>query len=142
MFEGADAYDGIVTPFPFRPRRRHGVGGWAVVIVAACVFFAGMLWAAMAWAQSPSRPTNVTAATVTNSSTQMVPAHQRQYLAILNQSSTATIACNFGGTAAINTAGSFTLAPLGGFVWDNAIIPSNAINCISSVASSPATIQE
>jgi hypothetical protein len=80
-----------------------------------------------------------TAKTVTNSSTQMLGAAARSYLSIDNASSTATIACAFGGTAALNTAGSYTIGPNQTRVWSPGTAPQTAVNCISSAASSPAT---
>lgn len=84
---------------------------------------------------------SVAAATITNSSTQVLAAASRKLLAIDNESATATIACNFGGTAAINTAGNFTIPPNFTRVWSSYPVPAEAVNCISSVASSPATVE-
>jgi len=81
------------------------------------------------------------AATITNTSAQVVAAASRQFLVIDNESTTATIACNFGGTAAINTAGSFTIPPGSTRTWASYPVPADTVNCISSVASSPATIE-
>lgn len=81
------------------------------------------------------------AATITNSSTQALAASAtRGFLDIKNESSTATIACRLGGTAALNTAGSLTIPPNWHYSWDGNFVPSDAVNCISSAASSPATI--
>jgi len=96
--------------------------------------------AAPAFAQTTSRPVNKVAVTVTGTSATKLTANQRQYLAILNDSTADTVACNFGGTAVVNGAGSQTLPPLAGFVWDNGLIPSDAINCISSGTSTAVTI--
>lgn len=80
------------------------------------------------------------AKTVTSSSTQMLAAGvATKFLQINNESTTATIACNFGGTAALNTAGSITLPPGWTATWDGTFIPDDAINCISSAATSAAT---
>ncbi len=82
------------------------------------------------------------AVTVGNTSGLALANGVRMYLALLNEDSAKTIACNLGGTAAINTAGSITLAPNGGgFVFDSQNgIPSDAINCIASSASGALTI--
>jgi len=93
-------------------------------------------------AGTPSAVTGtVSAATITNASTTVVAAATRRFLLIENESSTATIACNFGGTAAINTAGSFTILPNTNRKWSDYPVPAEALNCISSVASSPATVE-
>lgn len=84
---------------------------------------------------------SVTGPTITSSSAQALASGNRRFLYIGNESTTATIACNFGGTAAINTAGNFTIPPGNGRTWSATFIPSEAVNCISSAATSPATIQ-
>lgn len=89
----------------------------------------------------------ITAATVTNASATMVAASTgpRVFVAITNESATATIACNFGGTAVANTAGNYTLGPGTTRTWgpgtEEYPVPGGAINCISSAATSPATIE-
>jgi hypothetical protein len=89
----------------------------------------------------------LTAATVTNSSTQMIAGSQgpRVFLSIDNESGTATISCNItGGTAAANTAGSYTIGPGLTRIWEGSQqspLIGGAVNCISSAASSPATIE-
>lgn len=72
----------------------------------------------------------------------------RWYVRISNESATATISCNFGGTAVINSGGSFTLLPNTYKDWsDFAQQPnfratiSQQINCIASAASTPVTIE-
>jgi hypothetical protein len=89
-----------------------------------------------------SRPMVKTAVTVTGSSAKALNGHTRNYLAILNESATDTIACNFGSTAVVNGAGSQTIGPLAGFVWDGLFIPSDQINCISSGTSTAVTFYE
>lgn len=84
----------------------------------------------------------VTAATVGVSSAQALAAGTRKYLFIQNVSATASIACRAdGGTAALNTAGSFMLPPLASKVWEGSATPNAAITCIASAASTPATIE-
>lgn len=108
------------------------------------------LCAALAW--SCRLPTaeagGVTAVTIGTSSAQALAAPTNQgwrFLVIDNESTTATIACTFDGTAAINTAGSFTIPPESSSGTNRLILGPfaatihNAIDCIAS-ASAPATI--
>jgi hypothetical protein len=62
------------------------------------------------------------------------------FLDIINDSATASMACSFGGTAIINGAGSITLGPLGHRSWEGSFVPSDAVNCIASAGSTPATV--
>ncbi len=68
----------------------------------------------------------------------------RKYLALLNQSSTATISCTIDGTTAVlNAAGTITLLPYAGYVFDNTgFVPNTAITCIASAADTPLTLIE
>lgn len=84
---------------------------------------------------------STTGPTITSTSGQALATGSRRFLYIGNESTTATIACNFGGTAIINTAGNYTIPPNAGRTWDGTFVPSEAVNCISSAATSPATIQ-
>lgn len=85
---------------------------------------------------------STTAVTVTSTSGQaLAAAVTRRFLYIGNESTTATIACNLGGTAILNTAGNYTIPPNTGRTWDGTFIPSDAVNCISSAATSPATVE-
>lgn len=93
-----------------------------------------------------SVPTNgtggVTAVTVGTSSAQAVAAATRTArLAIQNVSASASIACSLGGTAALNTAGSFMIAP-GQLLTlsDPVYVPGDALNCIASAAGTPAMV--
>jgi hypothetical protein len=122
-------------------------------------FLCGLLIAAPAWAQettfgatnSRNAPTmipasttgSVTAATIGVAHAQVLAAaaNGRRLLAIANQSATATIACSAGGTAALNTAGSYTIPPLNILTWNGTSVPADAIDCISDTASTPATFQ-
>ena len=64
----------------------------------------------------------------------------RHYLRIKNEHATASMAVNFGGTAALNTAGNFTITAGNSIEWTH---PSDsAVNAIGAVASLPATIEE
>lgn len=107
---------------------------------------AGLVLGAAALAATGS-PRTITAVTVTNLSTQALAASNgpRLYLSINNESATATIACNFGGTAVANTAGNYTIGPASTRTWGpvdrESPLNGAAINCISSAATSPATIE-
>lgn len=84
----------------------------------------------------------VTAPTVGVSSAQALAAGTRKYLFMQNVSASASIACRTdGGTAALNTAGSFMLPPLASRTWEGSATPNAAITCIASAASTPATIE-
>lgn len=92
----------------------------------------------------PSGPITVIAASVGVSSAQVAAAatKRRMLVAIDNESSTATIACAFGATAALNTAGSFTITAGATRIWGNpGFVPTDAINCIASGASTPVTVE-
>lgn len=106
----------------------------------------GILKTAATISAATLTPTNSSgsfaAATITNSSVQYVAAAAAHtILDIKNESTTATIACAFGATAAINTAGSYTIPPGWHRSWEGSYVPSDAVNCISSAATSPATIE-
>lgn len=89
----------------------------------------------------------ITPVTVTSASAQALAASvgPRTYLAIDNESTTADIACSFGGAAALNTAGSYTIPAGATRVWGpvgvGRPLSGAAINCISGATSSPATIE-
>ena len=84
---------------------------------------------------------SVSAATITSTSAQVLAGASRKLLAIDNESLTASIACAFGATAVLNTAGSFTIPAGSTRTWSAYPVPADAVNCISSVASSPATVE-
>jgi len=91
-------------------------------------------------------PTNttvtVTPVTVGVASAQALAASTAtKYLFIQNVSTTANIACNFGGTAALNTAGSFMLVPNQSRTFEGSFVPSTVLNCIASAAATPLTIE-
>jgi hypothetical protein len=100
---------------------------------------------AVAAVTPPGVTGTISALTVTNTATAVAKypgGYQVTLLAIDNESTTATIACAFGATtAATNTAGSFTMPPQTTRVWSSYPIPTEAMNCISSASSSPATIE-
>lgn len=92
----------------------------------------------------PSSTTGSAAAvTVGTSSAQALPpaALSRRFLAIDNESPTATVACAFGAAAAISSAGSFTIPPQNTRTWDGTFVPSDAVNCIASAGATPVTIE-
>ena len=92
---------------------------------------------------------SIVSATIGATSAQAVaaaPGGQRVFLSIDNESTTATIACSFGGTAAINTAGSYTIPPGNTRTWtapsaNTYPLNPSAINCIATAGSTPATIE-
>lgn len=90
-----------------------------------------------------STPGSFSAVTVGVSSAQALAAvYARHYLHIWNDSTTATIACNLGGAAVINGAGSITIPPGMDNSWDGAaFVPPDQVNCIASSASTPVTIE-
>jgi hypothetical protein len=97
-----------------------------------------------------SGPANVTAVTAGIASAVVSAAHQRRYLAISNQSTTATVYVAFNVPAvAAPTAGQLTLLPIttppgvSSVVWDgSAFVPANSINIIASAAATPVTVIE
>lgn len=108
--------------------------GWAALGIAliACGAYAG--------------GRTLTAVTVGASSTQAIATSvgPRLFLSIDNESATATIACSFGGTAALNTAGSYTILPQATRTWTgtaNSSLLGSAVNCIASAGSTPATFE-
>lgn len=112
-------------------------------IALACALSAACLAsAAEAYQERATTP-----ATVTNSASEMLPAYAgpRTFLSVSNESETATIACRIGGTPDFHAAGSYTLAPGQSIQWGPTgtqfPVPGGAVNCISSEASSPATIE-
>lgn len=92
-----------------------------------------------------STPTNASgaysSATVGTSSAQVLAASTaKTLLDIVNESTTATIACALGATAVINGAGSITIPPGWHRSWEGSFVPSDAVNCIASGASTPISI--
>lgn len=86
----------------------------------------------------------VTAVTVTNTSAQAIASNNsRSGIIFHNPSATASIALTptSFGAAALNTAGSITIGPLGSITLTD-VRNVDAWNAISSVASSPLTVFE
>ena len=105
-----------------------------------------LFWPSVALAQNlpTSHPATITAVSVGVTSAKALGAAApagRVLLAIDNESASATVACAFGATAALNTAGSFTIPPGVTRVWDDAFIPNDQINCIASAVATPVTIE-
>ena len=103
-----------------------------------------LLLAAPAWASGPTSESVCGA--VTGSASMIAcsqgAAHQRTFLAIDNESASDTIACSFIGTAALNSAGSWTIPPMNTRTWAGSAVPYGAINCISSGTSTPISVEE
>lgn len=61
------------------------------------------------------------------------------WVQVQNTHATNSVACSWGGTAALNASGSFLLAPGQSASWGLASsgVPTNALNCIASAAASP-----
>jgi len=81
----------------------------------------------------------------TSASTVIAAAACKVFCDILNNSATATVCVNVGGTATAPTAGvcpagEITLPPYWHRSWEADYVPSDAISAISSAASTPATV--
>jgi len=65
------------------------------------------------------------------------------HIQVQNTSTSATLACSWGGTAALNSSSSFQLAAGQSALWGAATsgVPSQALNCISSAASTPVYLE-
>jgi hypothetical protein len=98
-------------------------------------------------------PANITALTVGITNLVALPAQNRRYLAILNQSTTAVVYIAFDTpaiAAVAGTAGQITLEPItssgGGqtgfthFEWMGGFVPGNQINLIASAPGTPVTL--
>jgi len=84
---------------------------------------------------------NYAAATIGASSTSVLAsATVRYFLSITNQSAVNNVACNLGGTAVINGAGSIDIPPGWQLVWEGTYVPLDAVNCIASGSSTPITV--
>ncbi len=93
-------------------------------------------------AEPTSGTGSVSACTVgTTSAACAAAATSRVLVAIANESTSATIACSFGGAAALNAAGSWTIPPGDTRSWSGSFVPAEAINCIAGAASTPVTIE-
>lgn len=51
------------------------------------------------------------------------------------------IACSFGGTAALDSAGSWTIPPGETRTWNGSFVPAEAIDCIAGAVATPVTIE-
>lgn len=81
--------------------------------------------------------------TVGTSSTQCLAANSATTHLQLQNNSTATIACTFSGTAALNSSNSFQLSSGQAANWGVATgwVPTAALSCIASSASSPLYVE-
>jgi hypothetical protein len=103
-----------------------------------------LLWASPAEAQiAPGQlPQSVT---ITSTHGSVIPANPTlpyKLAEIFNQSQTDFAYCSWGGTSvAAATAGQYSLAPLSGYIWDQADpAPAGQIlDCVCAAASCPAT---
>jgi hypothetical protein len=79
----------------------------------------------------------------TASATCLAAGVAKSFVQVQNASASASIACAWGATAALNGSGSFQLAAGQGASWGpvTAGIPSGALNCISSAASTPLFVE-
>lgn len=87
-----------------------------------------------------SAAATTTSVSVGVSSAQALAGGTRKYLSLANQSATAVVACALAGTAVLNAAGSLTLPPYSSYTWESSYVPSDAVNCIASAATTPLTI--
>ncbi len=105
-----------------------------------------ILACAPALAQQPvSRAAKVSGQNINTGIPQnVIPSNQgRSYLAILNQSNTASLACAFAPTVAtLNGNKSITLLPNAGYVWDfgSGFVPNDAMSCVASADATPLTV--
>ena len=86
---------------------------------------------------------NAVTAGITSAKALPAAPHTCTLIEIDNESSAASIAACFGSscTAALNTAGSFTIAPGTTRIWSGPYVPADQINIIASAASTPVTIE-
>lgn len=86
--------------------------------------------------------TGSTASLGATSATVLAADLRRTMLLIQLNTAGASVACNPGGTAVLNTAGSVTITGQGSYMNFAAIggVPTNAINCIASGASTSITV--
>jgi hypothetical protein len=88
----------------------------------------------------PAAARNFPGCTVGASSAQCLAASTAiNFLQVQNASPSASVACAFGASAVLNSSGSFQLGPGQSAHWgpETAGVPSGALNCIASAASTP-----
>lgn len=96
----------------------------------------GTIQANVTTANPPQSAFTNTARTVTNASAQVLAANAaREYLLIQNKSASGTIWVCFGAGPATSANG-IAIGPGGFWEW-NANVPTNAVQCIGSLASNP-----
>lgn len=120
----------------------------AAILATAAALSIGHVDKASGQTTCSGTPTAGMACTITNTSSAAVNVPGgASSLSVNNESSTASIACALGNaTAALNTAGSYTIPPGATLLWsldsrNGRQVFAGVLNCISSVATSPATIE-
>ena len=82
-----------------------------------------------------------TSYTVGTTSQKLVKAYvANKFLDIVNNSTTATIYCNFGSDALADGSSSLSIPPLWHRSYEGGVTPYDALYCISSAASTPVSI--
>lgn len=110
---------------------------------SATPFCTGSIGGVNLFAQAASAA-NFPGCTVGTSSAQCLAASTAtQFLQVQNTSVSATVACAWGATAALNSAGSFQLAAGQASSWgpNTAGVRTSALNCIASAASTPVYLE-
>lgn len=93
---------------------------------------------------APRTALTVSGCTVGTSSASCIAASTANvWVQVQNTSASAQIACSWGGTAALNASGSFMLQPGQSATWGvlSSGVPTNALNCIASGASTPLYVE-
>lgn len=87
-------------------------------------------------------PFAATACTVGTGSTQCLAAGVMHSITVQNVSTGANVACTWGGTPALNAAGSIMLSAGQSFTFGPGTsgVPGSILNCIASAAGTPLTI--
>lgn len=93
---------------------------------------------------APRSAMTVAGCTVGAASAQCLAASTANFwIQVQNTHATNQVACSWGGTAALNAAGSFMLAPGQSASWGvmSGGVPTNALNCIASGAATPLYVE-
>lgn len=92
----------------------------------------------------PSIARTIAGCVVGTSSAACLGSNPRGWVQLQNTSSSATIACSWGGPASLNGTTSFMLAPGQAASWGptTGSAPSEALNCIATAASSPLYVEQ
>lgn len=104
----------------------------------ALLFVLAALWPAAAQ-QYPIAVHTTAGCTVGTSSGQCLAAGRYRFVQVQNTSAAASIACAWGGAAALNSSGSAQLSAGQPASWgtNTSGVPQQALNCIASAASTP-----